>query len=284
MDLDGDETRPKLIAPRSEVELKLAGQIAKGHGYRALRPIEAGDLTVYAAKVAEWGKDNVELLSDAFASDELVDEYLATPRLPEQISDSIEEQAAFLHQVLKERTRFLTRLKAELDRYETPAAPARVRAVDQQSNEDGSTIFLVHGRDRAAEQEVLLFLSRVTSVRPIVLHAQPNRGRTIIEKFEDYAAAATFAIVLLTADDEGGERGGTVQPRPRQNVVFELGFFYGKLGRDRVAALCAPRVERPSDISGVVYIELDHHGGWQFPLAREMKTAGLPVDLNNVLG
>jgi predicted nucleotide-binding protein len=73
---------------------------------------------------------------------------------------------------------------------------------------------------------------------PVMLHEQPNQGRTLIEKFEAHGETAGFAIVLMSPDDEGHARGAEkVTPRARQNVVLELGYFVGKLGRSHVCAL-----------------------------------------------
>jgi Predicted nucleotide-binding protein containing TIR -like domain len=70
--------------------------------------------------------------------------------------------------------------------------------------------------------------------------------------------------------------------RARQNVVFELGFFVGKLGRERVTVLYESGVERPSDIDGLAYIALDEAGGWKLQLIREMRAAGMDIDLNRL--
>lgn len=115
-----------------------------------------------------------------------------------------------------------------------------------------------------------------------MLREQPSKGRTIIEKFEDYADVG-FAVILLTADDRGATKDTNFddqKSRARQNVVFEFGYFIGKLGRNRVCALHAPGVEVPSDYSGVVYIELDSGGAWQLQLAKEIRAAGIDVDMN----
>lgn len=106
-------------------------------------------------------------------------------------------------------------------------------------------IFIVHGHDEGAREAVARFLERLGFV-PIILHEQANRGRTVIEKVEAHSDVS-FAVVLLTPDDEGCVRGGSLEPRPRQNVLLELGFFIGKLGRDRVCALKRGTVEIPSD-------------------------------------
>lgn len=99
-------------------------------------------------------------------------------------------------------------------------------------------IFVVHGHNEAARETVARFLERV-GFEPVILHEQPNKGRTIIEKFESYADVG-FAVVLLTADDVGGRdsvEGASLKARARQNVILELGYFLGKLGRARLRPL-----------------------------------------------
>jgi Predicted nucleotide-binding protein containing TIR-like domain len=87
-------------------------------------------------------------------------------------------------------------------------------------------IFVVHGHARGALHEAVRVLERGTDREVIVLHEQPNAGRTILEKFEDHAGDAAFAVVLLTGDDQGGTKAAaSMTPRARQNVIFELGFF-----------------------------------------------------------
>lgn len=141
-------------------------------------------------------------------------------------------------------------------------------------------VFVVHGRNDSVRATVTSFLSRI-GLDPIVLQDQPNEGRTIIEKFEDYSDVG-FAVVLLTPDDIGGLNDSDLNPRPRQNVVLEWGFFLGKLGRDRVAALLQDEIEFPNDYSGVVYIEIDDNEGWNTRLFRELNNAGMPVDHNKL--
>ncbi|MDE2844691.1 MAG: nucleotide-binding protein [Chloroflexota bacterium] len=141
-------------------------------------------------------------------------------------------------------------------------------------------IFLVHGHDHGTKETVARFLQGL-DLKPIILHEQPNQGRTIIEKFEDYARTS-YAIALLTPDDVGGLDADQLKPRARQNVILEMGFFWGSLGRGRVAALLKDDLVVPSDYDGVVYIELDDNDGWQMKLARELKAAGFDIDLNKL--
>jgi predicted nucleotide-binding protein len=147
----------------------------------------------------------------------------------------------------------------------------------------GSKVFLVHGHDESAKESTARFLEKL-SLEAIILHEQPNAGRTIIEKVERYAEVA-FAVVLLTPDDIGGKQESepVLKPRARQNVILELGYFLGRLDRTHVAALIKGDVEKPSDYDGVAYIPMDQAGAWKFELARELKAAGLNVDLNDVI-
>jgi predicted nucleotide-binding protein len=146
-------------------------------------------------------------------------------------------------------------------------------------------VFVVHGHDDEAKVKTARFLEKLGLI-PIVLHEQPSSGRTIIEKFETYSDDIAFAVVLLTPDDVGAvaSKANALQARARQNVVMELGYFMGRLGRSRVCALHKGMVELPSDYQGVLYIELDAPGAWQARLAQEFAQAKLPIDLRGLLG
>jgi Predicted nucleotide-binding protein containing TIR -like domain len=139
-------------------------------------------------------------------------------------------------------------------------------------------IFIVHGHDIAVRAEVELLIKKL-GYNPIVLFKQASGGKTIIEKLEEETDSVDFAVILYTACDFGRDKdNGKEQPRARQNVVFEHGYLCAKLGRDHVCALVEPGIEVPGDLSGVVYIPLS--GPWQYMLAKEMKSAGLTIDMN----
>ena len=145
-----------------------------------------------------------------------------------------------------------------------------------------SQVFLVHGHDYGRKEEVARFLEKL-NLETIILHEKPNAGRTIIEKFSDYSNVQ-FAVVLLTADDEGKslKESGPALPRARQNVILELGYFLGKLGRSNVCVLFESGVEIPSDYSGVLFVEFDQLGKWRMELGRELKAAGIGIDTNKL--
>lgn len=143
-------------------------------------------------------------------------------------------------------------------------------------------VFIVHGHDDGAREMVARFLERI-GLEAIILHEQANQGRTVIEKVVAHGDVG-FAVVLLTPDDEGCVKGGTPEPRPRQNVLLELGYFIGRLGRDKVCALKRGTLEIPSDFAGVVWEQMDNNGGWKQSLARELQAAGHAIDWNKVMG
>lgn len=148
------------------------------------------------------------------------------------------------------------------------------------SHED--SVFIVHGRDNRVKEKVAVFLKEL-GMNPIILHEQSNEGRTIIEKFEHHSSNVKYAVVLLTPDDLGGLRSKPEErsPRARQNVVFEMGYFFGSLGRRRVCALVSPEVEEPSDIYGITYIPLDQRDEWKGSLVRELKAEHLKLKLKD---
>jgi predicted nucleotide-binding protein len=136
-------------------------------------------------------------------------------------------------------------------------------------------IFIVHGHDEAAKEAVARVISRA-GLNPVILHEQPNGGKTIIEKFEKHGSAAGFAVVIATPDDIGGLAGAApdLQPRARQNVIGEMFWFAGRLGREKVCALVKGDIEMPTDFAGVVYTPFDDHGGWKAKLLQELSAAG----------
>lgn len=152
----------------------------------------------------------------------------------------------------------------------TQSAPAQAPARNKRK------VFIVHGRDNAAKQEVARFVEALGLI-PIILHEQASGGLTIIEKIERYSNDADFALVLYTPCDLGHGIHETDLPtknRARQNVVFEHGYLMAKLGRENVCALVKGSVETPNDVSGVVYVDLDASGAWKNEIAKELKACG----------
>ena len=148
---------------------------------------------------------------------------------------------------------------------------------------NSNNVFIVHGHDEQAKESSARFIEKL-GLNAVILHEQANEGQTIIEKLEKHTDAA-YAVVLFTPDDVGASSAspGNLQPRARQNVLVELGYMAAKIGRNRVCVLRKGNVEIPSDFLGVLYIDIDAAGAWRLTLAKELKVAGLKVDLNEAM-
>ena len=145
------------------------------------------------------------------------------------------------------------------------------RELEPQKSIDNKKVFIVHGHDDNAKSEVARFIEHC-GLNPIILHEQPKGGRTITEQLEAHIIVG-FAVVLLTGDDKGRanyQKGG-LNKRARQNVILELGLFWGSLGRDKVHVLIEKGVERPSDFENVLYTDYNNKGAWKNSLFTELK-------------
>ena len=148
-------------------------------------------------------------------------------------------------------------------------------------------IFIVHGHNEEMKQTVARVVDQL-GLNPIILHEQPNGGKTLIEKFEKNANNNNFAIILLSADDlaasiidlkvvEDKDIRSKLEKRTRQNVVFEMGYLAGKLGRANLIFLIQSGVAKPGDLDGLVYTPYDDLGAWKMKLVKELKGAGYKV-------
>lgn len=169
-------------------------------------------------------------------------------------------------------------------------ARIQIEGIREESNmskqvigEQKRDVFIVHGHDDAAKYELARTLEKC-GFNAIILHEMANKGKTIIEKIEEFSDAC-YAVILYTEDDLGRDKNvkNGEKYRARQNVVFEHGYFMGKLGRDKVSALVKGNVETPGDIAGIIYIDMDSRGAWKNQLAKDMKAAGIDVDLNKFM-
>lgn len=137
-------------------------------------------------------------------------------------------------------------------------------------------IFIVHGHDGELKHAVARLVEK-QELKAIILSEQANKGKTIIEKFEENSDVSG-AICLFTADDLGHAKATQdEQPRARQNVVFEAGYFMGKLGRKHVVIIAEKGVELPSDMQGMVYTNKDN---WETDVLKDLKAMGYPIDFN----
>jgi predicted nucleotide-binding protein len=239
-----------------------------------------------------WGDYNEELLRSLFANpDRLLHEYGGGPMIA--FGGGPEPLPVQVAQFRRDVQRDVRRLTSIIERLPLFESPAESPPVSSAAAPAALRVFVVHGHNESARLAVVRFLENAsTNFSVHVLSEAVNRGRTIIEIFEGEAGSATFAVVLLTGDDEGGPKVSTMASagkartdkwhlRARQNVVLELGYFFGKLGRGKVVILYEEGVELPSDVQGIAYIPLDDNGGWMLKLEKELRAAGHHLDLTS---
>jgi predicted nucleotide-binding protein len=259
--------RTRLLVPQKQAQERVLTQIERGEAVPN-QSINEND------EARRWYEFTSELLRQISSSDELRDEFTGKGSFS---FDSDISTGSYLKKLrsIHERLELLPAPESE-------ATGAPDREGKRTGNPSSRRVFVVHGHDDGLKETVARFLTKL-DLEPVILHEQPNRGRTIIEKFEAHADVA-FAVVLFTPDDVGYPAGKAdeFKPRARQNVVLELGFFMAALGRERVCVLYKHGVDVPSDYSGLLYQDLDPKGAWRFRLAVEIKSAGIEVDLNRV--
>lgn len=260
-----------LVVPLEEARKKLESRIALGEELlnKSITTQEDLDRIIYERD--NWHEYNLELLRRIFDAGGLAAGYSRADdrdwfgaTLPDQIMEFGVRTSNYVQ--------FLQSLINRLDLY-TMNNVVDSRAIIPKNRE----VFVVHGHDHGIKEEVARVLEKL-ELQPIILHELANKGRTIIEKFEDHSSVA-FAVVILSPDDMGylKDTNSTQKPRARQNVIFELGYFYGKLGRDRVCVLLTGEMEQPSDIDGVTYIPVNE-GEWKLNLSKELRAAGIEVN------
>jgi len=290
-----------LQIPQMDAENRITKQIQLGK--ELLHPSITNEDTLDGIEAAyrQWTNDNIALLNDIIDTNDFVQTYVDSSEqdvheiaFEHRQRVPIDARVNKLYLNIDDQIIRLETILARLDLYPESQESGLYSAFgfdagDQQNLLQPARIFIAHGHDDDAKQTVARYIEKL-GFEPIILEEQPNQGRTIIEKFEASANVA-YVIVLLTPDDLGrvklpeSDELSTLNlaERARQNVIFELGYFFGKLGRHRTCALVKGTMEFPSDISGILWVRMDLENNWKFKLAQEMRAAGLAVDLNRLV-
>ena len=283
-----ETTLPKLNVSREEAREKIQERIEEGQQLRD-QPIESNDeYEVVGKKAVNWSTYNKDLLVKLFESPALAEsyknyvyvkldrddfDYLHSEDYVENYEDYVVYKSNKYRKDLTDSLNSLEGIRDRLELFEEPDPPVRIF---------GEKIFIVHGHNEGAKHKIARFIEDL-DLTAIILDEQPI-GHTIIDKFEEHAGEAGFAIILLTGDDIGAPKDqiDNLQPRARQNVILEFGYFLGELGTKRIGVLYEEGVELPSDIEGLEYVLLDNADGWKIKLAKGMRAAGFTVDLNKI--
>ena len=277
--------KSSLVVSRADAHRKIEERIALGKEIQGRNFSSVAELDSAQNDRTKWTQYNSEYLRRAFNDESFGVSYdkvsvwgtlIISPSFGERVSsfrDGMERKITSLQSLL-ERLELIPELHSAVE----------PQPIERPETAIGSDVFIVHGHDEAAKSEVARFIEKIR-LKAVILHEQSNQGLTVIEKFERHAARSGFAVVLLTPDDIAAPKSdpSKTQLRARQNVILELGYFCGSLGREKVCVLYKNGVEIPSDYFGVLYVEHDSAGAWHLRLAKELKQAGLDVDLNDAM-
>jgi predicted nucleotide-binding protein len=240
---------PGLTRPRAEVTAQLQERSDRGKELQARAIQSHSDMEAYKNDAQKWREYNSELLAQLFTSEAIQKEYMSSARPSRMARDEVEVFKIRRETVNREIAK-LESIVERLGLYQE-VVPESALCVEDRALKDRSKVFVVHGHDEAARLAVAGFLQKI-GLEAITLQDQPDQGLTIIEKFEAYAREVGFAVVLLTPDDVvGAVSASSPMSRARQNVIFELGYFVGKLGRGK---------------------------GWKLKLAKELRAAEFEFD------
>lgn len=223
---------------------------------------------------AAWKMKTLRFLRDVYGEDSLEYKDFKKRHFTLMIFSSNTPQSSFIEACQND----LKRVKLIFNQYlKDMENELEVNKPNNQFKNLNSKIFIVHGHDKGLQQEVARVIER-QDLQPIILNEQTNQGRTIIEKIEHYSDVQA-AVCLFTSDDEGkSNEEEEYNNRARQNVVFETGYFLGKLGRNRLVIIADNHLELPSDMQGVVYTNIN----WQLELLKELKSMGYAIDFNKI--
>jgi len=283
-----EKPRTALIIDRELFSKKLSEQISKGRklDFTSFQKVE--ELEQREKEYALWNDYNEEFLKASFnnLANEYRSSYTGSGSMigiheihnGASIYDPI-FRAKTLIQQIEAKTNVLESILMKVDLIPSEIeGTTSIKSSSTKISTINPIVFIIHGHDEEMKRSVQLFLNRA-ELQDIVLHEQPDKSRTVIEKLIEESENAGYVIALLSPDDVQGD--GTL--RARQNVILEIGYFIGKLGRDKVRLLKRGDTDVPSDLQGILYDTYDTAGAWRVKLAKEMKAAGLPVNIENVI-
>ena len=267
-----------LRIPQAKAENELTERIASGRELADAQPAYA-DLDGLRHQIQQWRDFNRTWLDRNLGGDAAVEYRTASTHWGSAMApDNPVTKLRFLHQEVRSEISKLESIRNRLPMWAPESHTMPSSHTNQVSPE--APIFIVHGSDTLRAESVARTVTTATGREAIILREQPNSGRTLMEKFEQHAAEVSYAIIVLTADDKGGRANeDDTRPRGRQNVIFEMGYFYGLIGRNHVSVLLQPGIEKPSDMDGIVYITYADNGAWKTELFRELRNAGFDIYL-----
>jgi predicted nucleotide-binding protein len=279
----------ELAVPREEAKRRLVERIERGQQLTKAQINTEDALEAAEHDYHKWSAFNTELLKQLFTTDALSKEYawwgIAVMGMEHQ---SLGGKIAKHHESVTEKLRRLDSIVERLELYPlAPSVQVTEVAKHSSSSDTGSRnkkVFVVHGHDEIAKTNLEVFLHEI-GLEPIVLHRQADEGLTVIEKFEKHADVG-YAFIILTPDEIAylakeewlTDDKRKKEHRARPNVIFEFGYFVGKLGRSRVCCIYTGDVTLPSDVNGLIYKKFERSvEEVAYGITKDLKASGYDV-------
>jgi predicted nucleotide-binding protein len=281
----------ELLISQDDAKSKLQDRIQKGIELKNIHVDSLDALNTARNEYYKWDSFNTELLKRIFTTEEHSNEYSHRffasfggrdePSIGEKIND--------LHKDIDRENHTLESIIERLELIPVNKMNSLLTSDTKElSKLDVNTkkVFVVHGHDEVSKANLEIFLREI-GLEPIVLHRQADGGLTIIEKFEKHSDVG-YAFILLTpdeisyvkAEDSKEDSARKKEFRARPNVIFEFGYFVGKLGRSRVCCLYTGDVSLPSDVSGMIYKKFAKNiEEVRYDLIKELKASDYEIAL-----
>ena len=163
-----------------------------------------------------------------------------------------------------------------------PSLPKAPAVEDDSAPPLNSGIFVVHGELQTAVNTIQSFMEDL-QIQLQQMPAAPEKGKGLVNSLEKNPDAS-FALVLLNHDDAVALKRSAADASAgvRSGIVFQLGYFVGRLGLKRVCVLYTGGAETFVSDHGIQFLPMDNGNGWQLLLARHLKRAGIEIDLNKL--
>lgn len=257
---------PVLIIYKEEAESKLKKRLEEGTEIRNTSVNNEHDLEALNQQFKNWSEFNIELLSRIFNNDEIKNEYKYAHGSSRIVPNANALWGSNRFPALYEN--FINHINAKLNKLgslinrlelipeSVPSEISETEALEKREfdKKNIKNIFIVHGHDELNLLKLKEQLRNKWNLEPVVLSSKPGKGRTLIEKFEEEAKKASYAIALFTPDDIVLVKNDEYS-QSRPNVIFELGWFYGRLGRQNVCILFKEGTRIHSDLNGISRIQ-----------------------------
>lgn len=279
----------ELLISREEAKSKLQERIKKGHEIEQNITNSSEIFDNVKNEYSKWNSFNVELLKRIFTTEEFAKEYSFWGGAIKMSMGppSIEERRTNLYKDINQNIHKLDSIieRLELIPLNNTASTTTSSEKLTQASTKSKKVFVVHGHDEIAKTNLEVFLREI-GLEPVVLHRQADEGQTVIEKFEKHSDVG-YAFILLTpdevayikSDDSKNDNERKKEFRARPNVIFEFGYFVGKLGRSRVCCLYTGDVSLPSDVSGMIYKKFTNSiEDVAYSIIKDLKVSGYEID------